>query len=75
MTRLAILRGEGHHRQPTWGGHADFSSVADTLDTNKREGRCLVTNIHPIYPIHINLELEKGCTSHLIFLLPFIEQL
>ena len=21
--RPAILRGEGHHRQPTWGGHAD----------------------------------------------------
>ena len=35
MTRLAILRGEGHHRQPTWGGHADCSSVVDTLDTNK----------------------------------------
>jgi hypothetical protein len=41
LTRLAILRGEGHHRQPTWGGHADCSSVVDTLDTNKRRAGVL----------------------------------
>lgn len=67
MTRLAILRGEGHHRQPTWGGHADCCSVVDTLNTNKREGRCLAANITPICLIHIKLRLEKASTNPVFY--------
>lgn len=59
MTRLTTLRGEGHHRQSAWGGHAGWLSVVDTLDTSKREGRCLVANIHLIGLDNINGGLEK----------------
>jgi len=37
-------------------------TVADTLDTSKREGRCLVNNIHPNYPNIIKLTLVKPRT-------------
>src|SRR5512140_3643490 len=67
-TWLATLRGEGHHRQPTWGGHADCFSVVDTFNTSKREGRCLGANIHPNCPDNIRLRLEKERTIHPLFL-------
>ena len=74
MTRLAILRG----RDTTVSQHGGVMRTVvrwfDTLDTNKREGRCLVANIHPIYPNQINLRLEKGSTIF-FFLLLSIEHL
>ncbi len=67
LTRLTTLRGEGHHRQSTWGGHAGCLPVVDTLYTSKREGRCLSANIHLIYPHNINLALEKADTNCLFY--------
>jgi hypothetical protein len=68
--RLATLRGEGHHRQSTWGGMRTVSTVVDTVDTNKREGRCLVANIHLNSPHKIRFGLENRTVIVLPFTIP-----
>lgn len=71
MTRLATLRGRDTTVSQHGGGMRAVFTVADTLDTSKREGRCLGRNIHLICPNKIRFGLEKGCTIARRELTPF----
>ena len=64
LMRPAALRGRDTTVSQHGGGMRAGVTVADTLDTNKGEGRCLAVNIHLICPKCIKFELVKSNTRN-----------